>query len=214
MQLQAVIVPPPDVLDDVFAAAQTLRFVAEEVVEEPRSGLLQRIGRRASASAPPPPPLQVEPEENRFTRLTRFGNVSSDDAETLGIALGIAAWDWPSPVVHVSGLVIDTTPHVPVISAQLSGDIDGLRTIFSKVLEVAQSQRFFLDRRIFHPTFPVATVAVDEDPLLRERLEFAPDLFLGRTWQVSHFSLLRLSFGADTRIFEELAIVPLAGGGA
>ncbi len=216
MQLQAVIVPPADVLDDVFAAAQTLRFAAdEEVVEEQRTGLLQRIGRRGSAQAPPPlPPLEVKPEENRFTRLTRFGNVSSDDAETLGIALGIAAWDWPAPVVHVSGLEIDTTAYTPVITAKLGGDTDGLRVIFGKVLEVAQSQRFFLDRRIFHPKFPVANVEVAEDPELRERLEFAPDLVLGRTWQVTHFSLLRLSFGADTRIFEELAIVPLSGGSA
>jgi hypothetical protein len=156
----------------------------------------------------------VVPSDQPFVRLTRFGNVSNDDTETLGLALGVDAWDWPAPVVHVSGLVLDITTARPTITAELGGDIDGLRTIFRKVLAVAQSQRFFLDRRIFHPQFPVATVQVEEDDAsLRERLELDPAAFVGAEWQVTHFSLLAMSFGDTARAFEEIAVVPLGGAG-
>ncbi len=211
MQLQAVIVPPPDVLDDVLAAARRIRLTPEEPTEEePRGGLLKRFSRRgATEAAPPEVTFSVVSSEERFVRLTRFGNVSNDDTETLGVALGLAACDWPAPVVHVSGLVIDTTAPAPVITAQLGGDTDALRLIFRSILEVAQSQRFYLDRRIFHTEFPVATLDIIDDTSVRERLEL--ETFRGADWPVSHLSLLRLSFDSPARHFEEIAVVPLGG---
>lgn len=210
MQLQSGIVPPPEVYAEALAAAQDLRLAPREV-EPPPTGLFQRLARgNTKQQAPPEVVPSVVPAEQAFVRLTRFGNVSNEDTETLGLALGVDAWDWPAPVVHVSGLVLDITSPRPTITAELGGDVDGLRTIFRKVLAVAQSQRFFLDRRIFHPQFPVATVEVDDDVALRERLELAA-AYVGTEWQVTHFSLLALSFGDTSNVFEEIAVVPLGG---
>ncbi|HXH80765.1 hypothetical protein [Nocardioides sp.] len=216
MQLQSAIVPPPEVYAEAFAAAQNLRLAPVEVVEEQPTGLFQRLARGSTKQAPSPPPEvvpSVVPAEQAFVRLTRFGNVSNDDTETLGLALGVDAWDWPAPVVHVSGLVLDITAPRPTITAELDGDVDGLRTIFRRVLAVAQSQRFFLDRRIFHAQFPVATIEVGDDVPLRERLELDTAAFVGMEWQVTHFSLLALSFGDTSNTFEEIAVVPLGGAG-
>jgi hypothetical protein len=216
MQLQSAIVPPPDVFEAALAAAQGVRLTPVEVSEPPPTGLLQRLSRGGTKQASQPPPevaLSVAPSDQGFVRLTRFGNVGLDDTETLGIALGLAAWDWPAPVVHVSGLILDTDVPRPVIIAELGGDTDGLRVIFRKILEVAQSQRFFLDRRIFHPQFAVATVDVPDDPSVRERLEIQAEVRVGVEWQVTHFSLLALSFGATSSVFEEIAVVPLGGAG-
>ncbi|MCW2833668.1 MAG: hypothetical protein JWN68_1621 [Nocardioides sp.] len=214
MQLQSAVVPPPEVYAEALAAAQGLRFAPREVEEAP-TGLLQRLARGATKQQASPPEVvpAVVPAEQPFVRLTRFGNVATDDIETLGLALGVDAWDWPAPVVHVSALVLATTTPRPTITAELGGDVDGLRTIFRKVLAVAQSQRFFLDRRIFHPQFPVATVEADDDVSLRERLELDTAAFVGMEWQVTRFSLLGLSFGDTSRVFEEIAVVPLGGAG-
>lgn len=214
MQLQSAIVPPPHVLEVAFAAAEALRLPTVHVPSEPRSGLLQRLSRSETKQAPTiEPPVNVVPADHAFVRLTRFGNVSLDDTETLGLALGMAAWDWPAPIVHVAGLTLDKTEANPVITAQLGGDTDSLRVIFRKILEVAQSQRFFLDRRIFHPEFPVAVVQMADDAALRERLELETESFVGLEWQVTHFSLLSLSFGATSQTFEEIAVVPLGAAG-
>lgn len=214
MQLHAVIVPPPDVLESTFAAAQGVRLAPETpiVQEEAPARLLQRLRRRETAPARAPEvPFTLTPSTEQHVRVTRFGNVTGADTETLGIALGMAAWDWPAPVVHVSGLSIDTTAHTPVITAQLDGDIDGLRQIFRGVLAVAQSQRFFLDRRIFHPEFTVATVDIASDETAKERLELETETVRGADWQVTHLSLLRLSFTSPGRVFEDVAVVPLGG---
>ncbi|CAA9392567.1 MAG: hypothetical protein AVDCRST_MAG60-1637 [uncultured Nocardioides sp.] len=214
MQLQSAIVPPPEVFAAALAAAHSVRVAASQVSEEPRGGLFQRLSRRATTQAPPPETsLSVVPSDHGFVRLTRFGNVSVDDTETLGIALGVAAWDWPAPVVHVSGLVLDTEPATPVVTAELGGDVEGLRTIFRKVLEVAQTQRFFLDRRIFHPRFPVATVITAHDPTIRERLAMESVVPAELQWQVTHFSLLSMLFGSGSGAFEEIAVVPLGAAG-
>ena len=214
MQLQAAIVPPPDVLEHALVAAQSIRVGPEKVPEEPQGGLLQRLARRGTTQAPVVDfaPSLISPEQ-QFVRLTRFGNVSNDDVETLGLALGVAAWDWPAPLVHVSALVLDASVPRPVISAQLGGDTDGLRVIFRKVLEVAQSQRFFLDRRIFHPEFTVATFDMIDDDAARERLVLETTALPGADWQVTHFSLMGLSFGDAANVFEEIAVVPLGGAG-
>ncbi len=210
MQLQAAIVPPPHVLEHALSAAQSLRIAPARAPEEPQGGLLQRFTRRGTTQDPGAAAApRVESPEEQFVRLTRFGNVSNDDVEALGIALGLAAWDWPAPVIHLSGLTIDATAPRPVITAQLDGDTDGLREIFRKILEVAKSQRFFLDRRIFQPEFPVAIVDVGGDDSARERLELEMATVAGVEWQVTHFSLLSLSFGEESRSFEEIAVVPL-----
>lgn len=216
-QLQSAIVPPSHVLEVAYAAAETLRLPLEQPPPpESRGGLLGRISRGSTKQAPQveaPPSFDIVPAEHRFIRLTRFGNVGHEDTETLGLALGVAAWDWPAPVVHIASLDIDRTLPVPVITAKLGGEIDSLREIFRKILEVAQSQRFFLDRRIFHPEFPVAVVQMPDDEALRERLELETETFVGLEWQITHFSLLSLSFGATARTFEEIAVVPLGAAG-
>lgn len=208
MQLQAVLIPPIEVLQDVLDATQSIRLVP--VIEEPRPGMLERLLRRETPAAPPPhPTLTVVPSEEAFVRLARLGSVAVGDALNFAEALGVAARTWSVPVVHVAGLVIDTTVPRPVITAQLGGDTDGLLRISASIQEVGKQRRFFLDRRSFQPEFTVAAVDLPDDPSLRERIVFDAQDHRGPDWQATHISMVRASFDSTSQSFAEVASVPV-----
>ena len=210
MRLHAVFVPPIEVLEDVLDAAQSIALVQSPPIET-RSGLLGRLLGRGTTAAPPPDTLTLVPSEEGFVRLARFGNVTPADAQSLAHALGVAALTWPVPVVHVAGLVIDTTVPRPVITAQLGGDTDELLEIFASFLEVARRQSFFLDRRSFRPEFTVAHVDLPDDPSLRERIVLDAQDHRGPDWQAKRISMVRVSVDPNSQSFEEIASVPVGG---
>lgn len=214
MQLYAVLVPPFEVLQDVLAATQSIGLAPAPNEEPPRPGLLQRLVRRETTAAPPSDPtLTVVPSKEGFVRLARVGSVTVADAQSLAHALGEASRTWSVPVLHVAGLVIDTTVPRPVITAKLGGDTDELLRIFANFHEVAKRQRFFVDRRSFRPEFTVAAVNLRDDPSLRERILFDGQDHRGPDWQATRISMVRLSFDSTSAGFEEVASVPVGGGG-
>lgn len=209
MQLQAAMVPPPPVLEDVLAAAQTIYLKPEATPEKP--GLVGRLFQRQSTLDAPADTLTVVASNESFVRVAKLGNVTANDARILARALWDFAATWPAPVVHVDELAIELTDAQLVINAKLGGDTDGLQEIFAGFNAAAKAQNFFLDRRSFRPEFPVAAIALPEDPSFLDRLEWDADTHRGPDWQVTAVSLMRASFGDNAPRFDEVETLALGG---
>ena len=209
MQLHAVIVPPPDVVDSALQAARDLVPSAPPVVEVPKPGLLDRLrGRRpAEPEAAPDITLVLAAPDAVFVRLAKFGNVTGEDAAGLTRALEAVAGAWPAPMLHVTSVgVAEADPFD--ITATLEGDVDALRDIFSNVNEVARLQRFYLDRRSFRSELVLGSVEV-EDGASADSVAGAEVPHGGVRWSPSHVTLLRASVTAEGTTFSEVARIEL-----
>ena len=226
MQLQAVIIPPPDVVRAALTTAHELVPPPPVAVEQPSRGFLGRIlGRRQ----PEPPTASVvtlvpAPPEAVFVRLAKFGNVTADDAGALTAALAAAAGTWPAPVLRVSRVqAADARPFE--VTAELEGDVDGLREIYRNVIEVARLQRFYLDRRTFLSRLTLGTIEVeggategglsggvgDAGPVL-DAVAGAEVAHRGQSWKVPRITLVRAAYAHGGTTFTEVARVELADG--
>jgi 2'-5' RNA ligase len=208
MQLHAVLVPPPDVVDDALEAARAMLAPPDDAATS-RRGILDRFrGRRqADASAVD---LALARPEAVFVRLAKFGNVAATDAAVLARAIEALSHAWPAPLVHVTAMSVAHEPPLDV-SAELGGELDALRDIFRNVNEVAQSQRFFLDRRSFRPELVLGSVVVPDDGQVPDAVAGADWPHAGPRWSPSHVTLLRTSFVEGGTSFAEVARIALAG---
>ena len=211
MQLHAVLVPPPDVVEDALEAARGLVPSTPDVADEPRPGLVGRLLGRRQPAAPAAPVVTtaLAAPEAVFVRLAKFGNVTASDAAGLARALEAAAGTWRVPEVHVSRLAVADAPPLDV-TAQLDGDVDALREIFRNVNEVARLERFFLDRRNFRSELALGAVEVADGAPLPEDVVGAELAHPGRRWSPTHVTLLRTSFTDSGTTFSEVARVQLA----
>lgn len=209
MQLHAVIVPPPDVVDSALQAARDLVPSVPPVVEVPRPGLLDRLRGRRPAEPEPAPVVTLVPAspDAVFVRLAKFGNVTGDDAAGLAKALEAVAATWPAPVLHVTKVQVGEAAPFDV-TAELEGDVDALRDIFSNVNEVARLQRFYLDRRSFRSELVLGTLEV-QDGAPTDSVAGAEVPRRGVRWSPSHVTLLRASTTAERTTFSEFARIEL-----
>lgn len=209
MQLHAVVVPPPDVVQDALDAAQAWLAPAPVAAEASEQGFLGRLfGRRAPAEAPAPTATLVAARpEDVVVRLAKFGNVDGTDAAALAAALEAAASSWTAPVLHVSALRVADT-FAAEVTAQLDGDVDAMRAIYLNVNAVAASQRFFLDRRSFRSELVLGSARVAGGPSAPP----GEETHEGRAWSPTHVTLMRGSMSGGAVTFAEYAQVPLAPG--
>ena len=210
MQLHAVIVPPPDVVDSALQAARDLVPSAPPVVEVPKPGLLDRLrGRRPAEPEGGAPVITWVPAapDAVFVRLAKFGNVTGEDAAGLTRALEAVAGAWPAPMLHVVRVAVAEADPFDV-TAELEGDVDALRDIFSNVNEVARLQRFYLDRRSFRSELTLGTLEV-EDGAPVDSVAGAEVPHHGVRWTPSHVTLLRASVTAEGTTFSEVARIEL-----
>ncbi|MDR7254698.1 hypothetical protein J2X46_003696 [Nocardioides sp. BE266] len=209
MQLHAGVALPPDVVREALnVVPELVASRAPAPPEPPAQGLLSRLLGRRPAEVPvevhapvvslPPAPPPV------FIRMAKFGNVTADDAAALASAYEAAAATWSVPVLRVSRIrVTEEAPYDVMV--ELEGDVGALKDIYRNVYEVAQEQRFFLDRRGFRSEVSLGPVADVEDPASIAGAEVA---HLGRLWSPSHLTLLRLSYNAGAN-FSEYASIEL-----
>lgn len=206
MQLHAVLVPPPDVVQDAVDAAREMLTPAASVTS--RRGILDRFRGRQQVDAPTVTLVPARPEAV-FVRLAAFGNVAAEDATALGRAIEAQARTWPAPVVHVSALrVAEASPFD--VTGQLDGDVDVCRDIFLAVNEVARTQRFFLDRRIFHTELGLGSLGVQDGDAVPDAIAGAEAPHEGPLWSPSHVTLLRTSYVTGGSTFAEVMQIPLA----
>jgi hypothetical protein len=212
MQLYAVIVPPPGVVQGALDAAGDLFPPAPAVPEQPSRRLLDRLLARRPVEPPATPVVAVVPAapESVFVRLAKFGNVTATDAEGLARALDAVAGTWRAPVLRVSGVRV-AEAHPFEVTAQLDGDVDALREIYRNINEVARLQRFFLDRRSFRSELPLGSLDLEDGAAAPDGIAGREAPHEGARWSPSHVTLLRTSFTAG-RTFAEVARVELAHG--
>lgn len=218
MQLHAVIVPPPGVVRSALEAARGLIPPAPPAPEEPKRGRLDRLlGRRPVEPPPAAPVVTLAPAapEAVFVRLAKFGNVTGDDAAVLVKALEAEAGTWPSPVLHVTKVVVVPDAHPFEVTAQLDGDVDALRDIYSHVIEAARLQRFYLDRRSFRSELTaLGSLECEDGSPAPDSVAGAEVLHPGVRWSPSHITLLRTSFTDGGTTYAEVARIELAHGAA
>lgn len=210
MQLHAVIVPPPGVVQAAVEAARGL-VPPPEVPEVPKPGLLGRLrgGRRPEPVAPHAVMMAPLAPDAVFVRLAKFGNVTVNDAADLADALQAAAGTWRAPVLHVSKVTVaDAGPYD--VTAQLEGDVDALRDIYREVNEVARTQRFFLDRRSFRSVLALGSIGMEDGSPVPDSVAGAEQPHEGARWSPAHVTLLRSSFNAQGTTFAEVAQIELA----
>ena len=198
MQLHAVVAVPEGVVRATLdAAPEVVAAAFPAPVEEAGRGLLARWRRRPSEPAAPAVTFVPAAPEAVFVRMAKFGNVTADVAGDLAAALEQAAGTWRVPALRVSRLVVaDAAPFD--VTAQLEGDVDALRTIYAKVLEVAQEHRFYLDRRNFRSEVVIGRLAAGDGGDVPETVAGAEMELDGATWSPPHLTLLRSSFSAGT----------------
>lgn len=212
MQLQAVILPPDEVVEGALAAGKDV-MVAPPAVEGPPPGLMSRMFKRAAAT-PPSPALEVMPVVSPALRVVRFGNVTNEDAHGLADALESAAREWPAPMLHVSGMQVEQSGTQFLLDAVLGGETELAWSIFRGVLDVGKNQRFFLDRRSFQPQLSVASLSIDGEPnpsVFETTPEFllgSAETYAGPEWRATHLQLVRVPFaaGAALEVIAELAL--------
>ena len=211
MQLHAVIVPPPGVVQGALEAARDLFPSAPVATEEPKQGLLDRLRGRRRAVPPAAPLATLLPAapEEVFVRLAKFGNVTATDVTGLVAALEAVAGTWRAPVLHVSGVRV-AEAHPYDLTAQLDGDVGALRDIYSNVIEAARLQGFFLDRRSLRNE--LALGSIDGGGPVPDSVAGAEVPHHGASWSPSHITLLRTSFNDGGTTFVEVARIGLADG--
>lgn len=211
MQLQAVLVPPSDVVRDALEGAHELFPSTSGAAPELTSGLLGRLlGRRRSA---PPGASGVTTvpaaPEAVFVRLAKIGNIEASDAAVFSKGIEVAARTWRTPTLHVSKVAVATAHPFDVV-AQLDGDLDALMDIFRNVNEIARLQRIFLDRRSFRTEFPLGSLQAEDGATFPAHLMGAETLHDGLRWSPSHITILRTSFTGGQTSFAEFARFDLA----
>ncbi len=212
MQLHAVVLAPASVVEAALEAARDLTPSRPTPTADPKTSLVDRLLGRRQAQAPPASPvltLSLAEPDSVFVRLAKFGNVTSDDAVGLARALETVAGSWPSPVLHVSRVVVaEAHPHA--VTAQLDGDVGALRDIYDNVNEVARLQRFFLDRRNFRSELVLGSAQTEDDAALPDSFAGAEVPHAGQQWAPAHVTLLRVSFAGGGSTYEEVARIALS----
>lgn len=209
MQLHAVIVAPTSVAEAALQAARDLVPSAPAVTELQKPGVWGRFRARGPV-VPPVAAVTLVPEDpdHVFVRVSKFGNVTADDAARLVEALEAAAASWRSPALHASKVVV-AREHPYAVTAELEGDLDALRDIFHGVNEVARLQRFFLDRRSFRSELTLGTVTTEGEAAVPESVAGAEAAHEGPRWAPTHVTLLRTSFVNGGTTYAEVARVAL-----
>ncbi len=209
MQLHAVVSVPEDaVRATVLEVVPAL--LAATVPPEPEDtgrGLLSRWRRRPSEPAAPLASFAPAAPESVFVKIAKFGNVTADVAADLTSSLEGVAADWRAPVLRVKGITVaGEAPYD--ITAELEGDVDALRDIYSNVIEVAAMHRFYLDRRSFRAQVVVGRLDVPDGATLPPPVAGLAVDHVGPWWSAPHLTLLRASFSGGAG-FAEVARIGL-----
>jgi 2'-5' RNA ligase len=209
MQLAAVIIPPPDVVEDALVVARGLVAAAPEMVpRQQRPGLLGRLLGRSDEEEPASIGL-FEPERSKvFVRLVKLGHVSDDDATSLTGALRGLAVEWDAPVLHVSSVSIEDGGPPPV-RAHLGGDVDALRSMVGHLDEAAAQHGLTHKRRSLRHEFSLGALDVPWRSAAGGSFAATRE-HRGRDWQPTHITLVKADQTRRGTVYVEVARLPLA----
>jgi 2'-5' RNA ligase len=214
MLLHAVIVPPRPALDALVQVVRSVDEPRAAARPQPSSGSSRRRRDRGGPEAGPPAPagpgLDLAPPEHLHLPITGFGNVTAGDASRLAATLTEAAAGWSRPTVRIAGGGALEFPGDHTVWAKLEGNVDGLVSIASGVVQAVQRRGFFVDRRAFRPWLAVATITDTTTAPYLESVVAALDAFRGEPWTVEFVSVTKPSFDAASPESREAYRIPLA----
>lgn len=171
--LQAVIIPPPDVVDAIAQA------VAAAVP--------------ASDSG-----LELAPVGQLNLPIAALGNVTMGDSIRVAATLRDAAADWPAPKVRFAGATVHEFPRNQAMVLTMDGEVDELVSIARAATQCLQRRGFHFDRRKFVPMLSVATIRDTANCTQVMASLDALEAFRGEPWTVDHVSLAKRSFGTTS----------------
>jgi 2'-5' RNA ligase len=210
MLVHGAILPPRAALE---AVTEVVRGVPVPEVEQPAAapkGLLGRLGRKSDApatSAEPTAMLEYTPIGRIQLLVTEFGNLTTNDARGLAEAIAAVAADWTAPTVRFAGGAALDFPGDWSVWAKLDGEVDELADIANGVTQCVQRLGLFVDRRLFRPMVPIATVTpATTGPYLQAVVD-ALDAFRGEEWKIA-LSLTKETFVGATTAWVEFQGVP------
>lgn len=178
MLLRATLEPPADVIEEL------------RLVEGNLAG--------AGLHAVPPGRLEVV--------LARFGNVTTDVAERLALALDVGLVGMSACALALTGPRVDER----AVVADLVGELDLLRDLAGAVARIAQAHRIYVDRRVFRTGVVLGEIDVaapGAPPALRvERMEH----WSSSPWAASEVSLIRTTWRGRESVAEHWYGIPLS----
>lgn len=208
MHLHTAIVPPLDVLDEVVAAVQAACPPEQAPEAEPPATLppggarwLRRRPRTSKVPDPEAAPallpqLDLVPLEEMSIPVAGFGKVTSGDHLRLAAALRRVADQTPRPTLRLAGataLEFEGDRHVWL---RVAGGTDVLSSAMRELTTVVEQLGFYVDRRKFRPLLAVATVTSTATADYLQEVVDSLDKFSGRSWELDHVHLMRLTYGA------------------
>jgi 2'-5' RNA ligase len=172
--LQAVIIPPRDVVDAVAHAV---------------------------AGAMPAPGSGLEPAaaEHLNLPIAALGNVTMGDAIRVAATLKAAAADWSAPTIRFAGATVHEFPRSQAVVLTMDGEVDELISIARAATQTLQRRGFHFDRRKFVPMLSVATIPDTANCTQVRACLDQLEGFRGQAWTVDHVSLAKRSFGTTSR---------------
>jgi 2'-5' RNA ligase len=211
MQLHAVIVPPPGVVQAALEAARDLVPPPPAPPEVPKRGFMDWLLDRSQPEPVvlPAARLVSAAPETVLLRVAKFGNLTAPDAAALAESLAAAAATWPSPVVRVGKVSVAKDDPFDV-TAQLEGDLDALRAIHRNVNEVAEQHRLYLDRRSFRGELALGSIEMEDGSPVPDQIAGSDVALRGERWSPDHVTLLRSSFAGGGTVLAEYAQIDLA----
>ena len=194
MRMQAGLLPPPEVQDDLAAAVASVKGSAEQ--------------------------LDEVPARNLYLRLANFGKVSLQDAQGLRSTLDREVGQWPAMRFRFkSGIALDPIGDDSAW-ALLDGDIEQLSDLVGLVLRSVKRLGFLVDRRLPRTRMRLGRInPATTEPYLMRLIECLEG-YSGPDWICRDLVLLKVTDSVDAgapdiEVFHRLeleAADPLSGG--
>jgi len=212
MLVHGAILPPRAALEAVTEVVRAVPVPYDEApAPAPKGGLFGRLGRgkadEPAAQAGPPAMLEFPPLGRIQLLVTEFGNLTTNDARGLAEKITDALEDFTTPTVRFAGGTALDFPGDWSVWAKLAGEVDELWAIARQVTQCVERLGLFVDRRLFRPMVPIATVTTSTTGPYLEAVVEALDAFEGEEWPVT-LSLTKETFVGATTAWAEFQRVP------
>lgn len=171
MRMQAVVLPPGEVQEDVAATVASVRGTQEQ--------------------------LDVVPTRLLHLRLANFGKVSLSDAQALHATLGRAVAESSPMRLHFrSGTALDPMGDDSAW-ALLAGDVDQLSALADLVVRSVKRLGFLVDRRLPRTRMRLGRInSATTEPYLQRLIERL-EAYSGPEWTCRELALVRVADPVD-----------------
>jgi len=208
MRLFASLVPPREVLDHLHDVVEGVRAPSEQMAatapgRHAGESRVRLFHRRHDE------PLQAEGTTRReldvvepgamHLPITRFGNLTLNEAAMLVHTLQREAATWPTPRLRLAGGAALEWPGDQCVWVGVTGESELLEQIARALPQAARTQQLFVDRRGFRPLLKVGTINDHTTAPYLEALVAELEAYESPTWVQHELSLVVIPPDSDDR---------------